>query len=97
MNLEFLPAFVNRLEGFVEVIAEDKPSAARKFQKEIISACKEIQNFPYKHRKSIYFDDENIRDLVHKGFVIIYKIDADAIRVFAFINRNNFSDKTSLF
>ena len=86
MNLEFLPAFVNRLEGFVEVIAQDKLSAARKFHKEIVTACKEIQ---------IYFDDENIRDLVHKGFVIIYKIDGDMIRVFAFINRNEFSERTS--
>ena len=92
MNLEFLPAFVNRLEGFVEVIAGDKPSVARKFHKEIITACKEIHNFPYKHRKSIYFDDENIRDLVYKGFVIIYKIDGETIRVFAFINRNKFSE-----
>ena len=94
MNLEVLSAFVNRLEGFVEVIAEDKPSAARKFHKDIITACKEIQNFPYKHRKSIYFDDENIRDLVHKGFVIIYKIDGDTIRIFAFITRNEFSKET---
>ncbi|MBD3839760.1 MAG: type II toxin-antitoxin system RelE/ParE family toxin [Epsilonproteobacteria bacterium] len=92
MNLEFLPAFVNRLEGFVEVIAEDKHSAARKFHKEIITACKDIHKFPYKHRKSIYFDDENIRDLVYKGFVIIYKIDGETIRVFAFINRDKFSE-----
>ena len=90
MNIEFLPSFVNRLEGFVEIIAEDKPAVARKFQKEVITVCKEIQNFPYKHRKSIYFDDDNIRDLVHKGFVIIYKIDKEAIRVFAFVNRNDF-------
>jgi plasmid stabilization system protein ParE len=89
MNLEFLPSFVSRLEGFIEIIAEDKPSAARRFHKEIIKACTEIQNFPYKHRKSIYFKDENIRDLVFKGFVIIYKIDAETIRVFAFINRND--------
>jgi len=91
MTLEFLPSFVNRLEGFVEIIVQDKPLAARKFHKEIINVCKEIHNFPYKHRKSIYFDDENISDLVHKGFVIIYKIDGDAIKVFAFINRNQFS------
>ena len=95
MNLEFLPAFVNRLEGFVEIIAEDKPSAARKFHQEIINACKEIQNFPYKHRKSIYFDDEDIRDLVYKGFVIIYKIDGKSIRVFAFINRSELSQRTA--
>lgn len=95
MNLEFLPAFVNRLEGFVEIIAQDKPSAARKFQKEIINACKEIQHFPYKHRKSIYFNDKDIRDLVHKGFVIIYKLDGDTIRVFAFISSNEFSERTA--
>ena len=92
MNLEFLPAFVNRLEGLVQIIAQDKPSAARKFHKEIVTACKEIQNFPYKHRKSIYFDDEDIRDLVYKGFVIIYKIELNTIRVFAFIHRNKFSE-----
>jgi plasmid stabilization system protein ParE len=92
MKIEFLPSFVNRLEGFVEVIAEDKPTAARKFHKDLINACKEIQNFPYKHRKSIYFDDENIRDLVYKGFVIIYKLDKESIRVFAFIYRNEFPE-----
>lgn len=91
MNLEFLPSFVNRLEGFVEIIAQDKPSTAKKFRKDIINACKEIHNFPYKHRKSLYFDNEDIRDLVHKGFVVIYKIDGDTIKVFAFINCNQFS------
>lgn len=32
---------------------------------------------PLKCRKSIYFDDENIRDLIFKGYVIPYKIDID--------------------
>lgn len=80
MKLEFLLSFVNRLEGFVEIIAQEKPSAARKFHKEIIT---------------IYFDDENIRNLVHKGFVVIYKIDGDTIKVFAFIHRNEFSARTA--
>ncbi len=96
MNIECLPSFVNRLEGFVEIIARDKPSVARKFHKESINVCKEIQNFPYKHRKSIYFDNENIRDLVHRGFVILYKIDEDTIRVFAFMNRNALSDSEEI-
>ncbi|MBN2895412.1 MAG: type II toxin-antitoxin system RelE/ParE family toxin [Campylobacterales bacterium] len=92
MKIEFLPSFVHRLEGFIEIIAEDKPAAARKFHKEIMTACQEIQNFPYKHRKSIYFDDDQIRDLVYQGFVIIYKIDRETIRVFAFVNRDAFRE-----
>ncbi|GAB6044591.1 hypothetical protein JCM11957_01890 [Caminibacter profundus] len=31
------------------------------------------------YRKSIYFDDENYRDLIHKGYTIIYKIEKDKI------------------
>ena len=30
---------------------------------------------PYKCRKSIYFTKENIRDLIFKGYTIVYKID----------------------
>jgi len=33
---------------------------------------------PYKHRKSIYYDDENIRDLVFKGYTIVYMIEVYA-------------------
>lgn len=34
---------------------------------------------PLKYRKSIYFDDENIRDLVYLGYVVPYKIEKDKI------------------
>jgi hypothetical protein len=27
------------------------------------------------YRKSIYFDDNNIRDMIHKGYIVAYKID----------------------
>jgi len=30
---------------------------------------------PYKFRKSFYFDNEEIRDMIFKGYVIPYKID----------------------
>ena len=30
---------------------------------------------PFKYRKSIYFNDNNIRDLIFKGYVVPYKID----------------------
>jgi len=30
---------------------------------------------PYKYRKSYYYDDENIRDFIFKGYTIPYLID----------------------
>ena len=35
----------------------------------------DIPNMPFKYRKSIYFNDNNIRDLIFKGYVVPYKID----------------------
>ncbi|EGR7920127.1 type II toxin-antitoxin system RelE/ParE family toxin, partial [Campylobacter jejuni] len=31
----------------------------------------------YKFRKSLAFDDENVRDFIFKGYVIPYKIDKE--------------------
>jgi hypothetical protein len=39
---------------------------------------------PYKCRQSIYFEDENIRDLVVYGYVITYRIKVDTIEIFGF-------------
>ncbi len=35
----------------------------------------DLVDVPFKLRQSIYFDDENIRDLIFKGYVAPYKID----------------------
>ncbi len=37
---------------------------------------------PFKCRQSIYFDDTAIRDLVFKGYVVVYKISDESIDVF---------------
>ena len=40
----------------------------------------------FSNRKSIFFDREDIRDLIIKGYVIVYKIDIEKkeIHVFGF-------------
>ncbi|EAH6814298.1 type II toxin-antitoxin system RelE/ParE family toxin, partial [Campylobacter jejuni] len=41
----------------------------------INSICKNLSFMPYKNRKSLSFDNENIRDLIFKGYIIPYLID----------------------
>jgi plasmid stabilization system protein ParE len=84
MRLNILTSFKDKLNNQIEFIAKDKPSAARKFKLELISRIKEIPQMPYLHRKSLFFDQENIRDLVFKGYVIVYKINENVIEVFGF-------------
>ena len=58
-------------------IAKDKVSASKNFQKELDKLIKNIPNFPYKHKQSIYFDDKNIRDLVYKKHTINYEFNLE--------------------
>lgn len=74
MRLKILTSFKLKLNDQVEFIAKDKPSAARKFKSELIDRIKAVTQIPFKNRKSIFFDREDIREIVYKGYIIVYKI-----------------------
>ncbi|MDC8000868.1 type II toxin-antitoxin system RelE/ParE family toxin [Aequorivita todarodis] len=87
MKIKILRSFSNKLADQVEYIAEDKPFAAKKFRKDVLNAIKDLKTLPYKQRKSIYFEDEHIRDLIFKGYTIVYRIknEEQIIEVFGFV------------
>jgi plasmid stabilization system protein ParE len=71
--------FYNDIKEIIYFIKKDKPKSAENFKKNLKSKIEDLQNFPYKYRKSIFFDDENIRDLIYKGYIIPYKITENEI------------------
>ena len=46
---------------------------------------------PYSNRKSVFFDNKEIRDLIFKGYVIVYRINKkeETIEVFGFTKYEN--------
>ena len=74
----------------LQYIAKDKVSASKNFQKELDKLIKNIPNYPYKHKKSIYFDDKNIRDLIYKKHTIIYEVNLEenTIEILNIFNQN---------
>jgi mRNA-degrading endonuclease RelE of RelBE toxin-antitoxin system len=87
MKINISKEFLFILENQVRYIAADKPIAAKKFKKDLlISIKKDIIN-PFHFKKSIYYDDESIRDYVFKGYTSVYKVDEQnqIITVFGFI------------
>ena len=85
MKVRILESFANKLANQVEFIAQDKPKAAQKFRKEVIKTISSVSSMPYKHRKSIYFNDEYIREVIYKGYTLVYKIEDKEILFFGFI------------
>ncbi len=86
MKIKVTKSFQKKLNSQVIYIARDKPIAARRFKNEIISKINNLSNMPYQNRKSIFFDNKEIRELVFKGYLVVYRIniEKDLIEVFGF-------------
>jgi plasmid stabilization system protein ParE len=75
MQVKLDEEFEANFEIIFRYISQDKMSAAKEFKKDLFEQIKNIPIFPYKYRRSIYFENDNIRDMIFKGYTIVYKID----------------------
>lgn len=92
MKIRFEEQFVDSLKNKIDYIAIDNPTASLKFKNEILKICKGVADMPFKNRKSIYHDDENVRDLIYKGYTAVYMIEDDLISFVALINHESYTN-----
>ena len=87
MKIKFDSNFLDLINAQISYIARDKPIAAKKFKLDLIKHLKKDLQFPYNYKKSIYFEDESIRDYVFKGYTIVYRIlnESEIVEIFEFI------------
>jgi plasmid stabilization system protein ParE len=74
-------SFSNSLSKILIYIAKDSKDRARQFNKALQNSLKALPEMPYKFRKSIYFENENIRDYVFMGYCIPYFIQKEQGRI----------------
>lgn len=87
MQINRSPRYKNNLFQILDYIAQDKLSASEDFLNELDKLINNLPNFPFKFRKSKYFNNENIRDMVYKGYTVIYRVNEakstiDIVRIF---------------
>jgi len=82
--------FRQQLKNILFYIAKDKLSASKIFMLQLDMQIQNLVNFPYKFRQSYYYNDENIRDMVFKGYSIIYRIKQEdkVIEILEIFNKN---------
>ena len=87
MRIRLQDDFLLSLKNQVDYISRDKPIAARKFKNDLLKNIKKDLKQPFHFKKSRYFDNENIRDYVFKGYVSVYEVDLEQkiVSVFGFI------------
>lgn len=80
--------FLAELRQIARFIALDSKPRAKAFSESVKQSCQNIADMPYKCRKSLKFDDENVRDLIYKGYVIPYLISDDCINILGIYKAN---------
>ena len=81
MNFEFDDRFIKALNDIESFIALDSLERAEKFKNDIIDKISSLDFMPKRCRKSTLANDESIRDLIFKGYIIVFKIQNDTIKV----------------
>ena len=91
MKIKLTIEFNYDLNDIVDFISKDKPLAARKFKIDLIKKLNSDLLNPFQFKKSIYFDDENIRDYVFKWYKVIIKVDIEleTVSVVAILKHKN--------
>jgi len=74
MKIIYQPKFINSFNQIWDYISLDSKNRANQFKKEVKEKIEDLVNMPFKFRQSIYFQDENIRDLIFKGYTIVYRV-----------------------
>ena len=76
------------LKSVFDFIAKDNPNRAREFRNELIAKIERTAQTPFICRKSINFNDDEVRDLIFKGYVIPYLVDDEIIYVLGIYKAN---------
>lgn len=67
--------FTQNLKNILKFIAKDSKNRAFDFNNQLFYHINKLPYMPLKCRKSYYYHNENVRDLVFKGYTIPYLID----------------------
>ncbi|WP_418185415.1 type II toxin-antitoxin system RelE/ParE family toxin [Aliarcobacter vitoriensis] len=71
------------------ITKNDSQVKATNFLNKIKKQIKILEFMPYKHRKSFYYDDEETRDLIFKGYTIVFKITTSTIYILTIFRQRN--------
>ena len=88
MVIKYKPKFERELKMIFDFIAKDSLNRAREFRNELIAKIERTAQTPFICRKSINFDNESIRDLIFKSYVIPYLIDDEVIYILGIYKAN---------
>jgi len=73
--------YLTALKVMILFISKDSKNRAIEFKSQLDKQINNLVNFPYKFIQSKNHEDENVRDMVFKGYTITYFIENEKDRI----------------
>ncbi len=73
--------YLDSLKNILSYISKDSKNRALDFRSQIDNKINNLANFPYKFRPSVHTENENVRDMIFKGYTIIYLVEIENNRI----------------
>ncbi len=77
MIIKYHKLFSRHILEIVEFIKRDSEERALNFYNELQEKINSVKFMPYKHRKNLQLNKDNVRDPIFKGYVITFLINED--------------------
>lgn len=77
MQILATPLFEMQLKAILEDFASQDFDAAKKFKLYLDTIIINIPTKAKKYKKSIYFDNENIKDIPHEEYTVVFFMDEE--------------------
>ena len=84
MKIVYDPRFIASMHRILEYIALDSENRSKQFRNNVKTNIETLVEMPYKHRRSRHFEDDQIRDMIFKGYTIVYRIDKEEEQITVF-------------
>lgn len=72
--------YEQQLRDILSLLLQDDYKATKNFKMYLDTIILNIPSKEKKYKKSIYFDDENIRDILFQGCTIVFLVDKESSR-----------------
>ena len=73
--------YIEELKSIISFISLDSKSRAKIFKEQLDSKIDDLVHFPYKYRQSIHHTNNDIRDLIYKGYTIVYRVNLEKDKI----------------
>jgi plasmid stabilization system protein ParE len=73
--------YLEGLKSIISYIALDSVTRAKQFKQQLDLKVEDLIHFPYKYRQSLHHNNNEVRDLIFKGYTIVYRINNDEKKI----------------